>query len=167
MKRRGKIPVELRPKRLRGTVASEVPPSSPSFEEAVVAFIMAEEKNGEGLWLEHIQSQAFTHKEKPTGSGSQEKLLQMLRSLSSLAESVDDETDSVVFKVKATADDESLFAPTAVDLIHTSCYYLDCALQCHAAIKTTPRGNNVVVSIDDWKQLKWYMMEARSYLCSD
>ena len=95
-----KIPVVLRPKNklqsiqgtastekklrsIRGTASMEVPPPIPSFEKAVVEFIMSEEQfPGEGIWLVHIQSQAFTHKEKPTGQGSQDKLLLMLRGVS-------------------------------------------------------------------------------------
>ena len=49
------------------------------FCDAVADFIEAEETEpGQGVHLNHIQSQAFEHPEKPYGTGSQKKLQAML-----------------------------------------------------------------------------------------
>ena len=116
-----------------------------SLEDAVVEFIVSQENApGEGVWLQHIHSQKFQHKDKPSKSGSKVKLYTLLQDMSSLVEGYDAEKEEITFRVRATDDVEFGSAPTDIDaadpptalgLVQNTVHVLDLALQCHANIE--------------------------------
>ena len=168
-------------KRQRGSCGSaSIDAQGKSLEDAVVEFIVSQENvPGEGLWLQHIHSQEFQHKDKPSKSGSKEKLYKLLQDMSSLVEGYDDKKQEITFKVRATDNAESWCVPTAIDsahpptalgLVQDTVHVLDLALQCHEYIEQqhlTPSQRSVVVPIKKWNKLKQYMIEARLHLSSE
>ena len=151
-----------------------------SFEEAVVKFIKDQEAElGEGCWLQHIQSTAFQHPEKPSGAKSQEKLRTMLNAMPSLVEEFDKESEQISFKVRASIAARSvrpssavvpstaIDPPTAIELVQGAVDDLDLALRCHDEIydnHLTPSGKTVVIPVHRWEELRQYINAARARL---